>query len=467
MEDAPRVGRKPQKSVSQQILVYKECKDELLENGCVKPASREIYDTLCKRLDMTRKAINLSIIRNSELIFGQKYTNRKCESEVEENEETSDDDWSSDSWITINLSDTEQKMFRSFEKQYSDRNRQVLPRDWANNLNAIIVRETKTECCINFVRGEIVANEIEAEGYCAECKGIIRVKSFNSRQNMKIKIIAGTEEHTFTKKRRVTHGQKKELEEKLKTTYPSNVLNELADQKPLLEHESRDIPSKSALKSIRHNVLNKSKLDSNCINALRKMKYLPEFEGAIKEISTDPLRVIFWTKYQEMWYNNYACNEKSTICIDATGSIVTSANLLSGLGLDHIKLPHIFLYLIVAITAEGVSVPVAQFLSADQRSIAISYFLQSWLIAVKKPPKEIIIYDSAALLKSCVLSFTSCESVKGYIQRCFTILNGSENSLPSCFIRLDISHFVKNLHRLNVFKNIDRRISKFFYAALA
>lgn len=446
--------------------MFKSYKDDLIENGFIKPATREIYKELSEKLEMTSKAINVAIVRHSEEIFGVKYTNKKIERKPNEDDELEDEIWSCDSWITILLNDDEMKLFDSQEKKYSDRNRRIPQKNWANDLSAIIVRETETECCINFVRGDICGNEIEANGYCSECKGTITVKSFDSHRMLRVKLDAGSETHTFTKKRRITHDRKKLFEEKLKTSYPSNVLNELANEMPLLSHESRDIPSDSTLKAIRHKVLNKSMLDPNSINALRKMKYLPQFGGAIKEIGTDPLRVIFWTEYQLMWYKNYAAHERSTVSIDATGRLVSSTNLLSGLGLDNIKLPHIFLYLIVAKTSESVSVPIGQYLSADQSSLSISYFLQLWQSEFKKKPREIVLDDSAALLKSCVLSFTSCGSVKEYFQKCFMVLNGHKEEIPSTYIRLDISHFSKTLKLQNVFKSVDFRVRRFYLCCI-
>lgn len=446
--------------------MYIKYKEELIENGFIKPATRDIYTVLCEKLEMTAKAINVAIVRNSEALFGVKYTNQKVVDKSNQDDKINEEAWSYDTWVTIQLTDDEQKHFHVEEKKYARRNKLVLGPEWANHLDEIIVRGTHTDCCINFVRGEVIGNEIDANGYCSECKGIILVKSFDNRRILKVKLTEGPEEHTFKKKRRITHNRKKFLEEKLKTSFPSNVLHDLANELPLMNHESRKVPTSGALQKIRERVLNESMLDPNCVNALRKMKYLPEFEGAIKEISTDPLRVIFWTKYQLIWYKGYAERKIPTVSIDATGSLVSSTNLLNNLGLDHIKLPHILLYLIVAKTAEGVSVPIAQFLSADQRSLSISFFLQSWLLDFKVNPKEIVLDDSAALLKSCVMSFASCESVNEYIQKCYMVLNGNKEAIPPCFIRLDISHFVKNLHRLDLFKKIDRRVSKFYLCCI-
>lgn len=183
---------------------------------------------------------------------------------------------------------------------------------------------------------------------------------------------------------------------------------------PLMEHEPRDLPSRAALATLRYRQRNESFLDENCIMALRKLKYLPEFEGAIKEIATDPLHVVFWTDYQELWYRRYAATERTCVSLDATGGIAISSNLLAGL--DPIKLPHIFLYLIVARQSTGVSVVVGQLLSANQHFAQISYFPQTWTSKFGTP-KEAVMDDSAALLKSCVMSFASCQSVNEYLKR--------------------------------------------------
>lgn len=134
--------------------------------------------------------------------------------------------------------------------------------------------------------------------------------------------------------------------------------------------------------------------------------------------------------------------------------------LLNGLNLDGIKLPHIFLYLIVAKTRTGSSVVVGQMLSADQKASTIGFWLDWWLNRFK-PPEEAIMDESAALMKACILRFALC-TVKEYVRRCFAVLNGSKAMLPSCYIRNDISHFLKNLHSLGVFRSIDKRV-KFFY----
>lgn len=76
------VGRRAKVDLAKQIEIYRTRKDELIENGHVKPATREIFNTLSAELQMTAKAIHLTVVRHSEEIFGIKYTSEKFEKKV-------------------------------------------------------------------------------------------------------------------------------------------------------------------------------------------------------------------------------------------------------------------------------------------------------------------------------------------------------------------------------------------------
>lgn len=60
--------------MSSQIAIYKEHSKELLdENEKILPATAEIYKKLAPKLnEMTTKAIQLSVVKNAEEIFGKK-----------------------------------------------------------------------------------------------------------------------------------------------------------------------------------------------------------------------------------------------------------------------------------------------------------------------------------------------------------------------------------------------------------
>lgn len=85
--------------------------------------------------------------------------------------------------------------------------------------------------------------------------------------------------------------------------------------------------------------------------------------------------------------------------------------------------------------------------SAQQDSTRISYFFSRWLEDFKVP-KEVTIDASAALKKSCSISFAQCNVIKDYLQRCYDVLLLDKTTeLPKCFIRLDVAHFIKTIKR--------------------
>lgn len=65
-------GRKGKVDLNDQLEIYREfAKDLIDENGKIRPASSDIYQKLSLKLNMTAKAINLVIRKNSNEIFGK------------------------------------------------------------------------------------------------------------------------------------------------------------------------------------------------------------------------------------------------------------------------------------------------------------------------------------------------------------------------------------------------------------
>lgn len=83
-----------------------------------------------------------------------------------------------------------------------------------------------------------------------------------------------------------------------------------------------------------------------------------------------------------------------------------------------------------------------------------------------KTPSEAIMDDSKALLKSCSDSFARCHNINDYIRKCFDVLDGKTSKLPSCFLRLDIAHWVKSLHRNKIWKDVDRQVKHFYLCCI-
>lgn len=64
------------------------------------------------------------------------------------------------------------------------------------------------------------------------------------------------------------------------------------------------------------------------------------------------------------------------------------------------------------------------------------------------------------------MSFASCNNIKEYIDTCFEKLNGKDVQLPKCYIRLDVAHFVKNLHKNKIIKKMAAASKQFYLSCI-
>lgn len=322
-------------------------------------------------------------------------------------------------------------------------------------------------CSYTFNRADLLNDELKMTGTCKECRGSVYVSSSSNRTELHMEFAKGDGTHSFSTYRRVTSTKSKLLFDKLKTNTVHNVYHEqskdIADD---AEYLPRDFVSEKSLSNIKskHNLAK-----GTAIHELRRMKYSGEFGDSIQEIQTDPFCVIFWSKQQKHYYSQLLKKVDSpSISLDATGTVVTNNSLLSDIRseLDRdITLQHVFLYLISAKNQGEGSVPVAHMLSAQQDSIRISYFFKRFMQEFKTP-SEAIMDDSKALLKSCSDSFARCHNINDYIRKCFDVLDGKTSKLPSCFLRLDIAHWVKSLHRNKIWKDVDRQVKHFYLCCI-
>lgn len=125
----------------------------------------------------------------------------------------------------------------------------------------------------------------------------------------------------------------------------------------------------------------------------------------------------------------------------------------------------------MASTKSGVSTPVTQMLSAKHDNKTIARWLEAFADTVGGPPKEVVIDESAALLLASIKAFTQFNNVPQYLNRCHQLLeichlNNDKIELPTCFIRHDISHIIKNLVKAKVFEKCQERVKKFFLYAI-
>lgn len=160
--------------------------------------------------------------------------------------------------------------------------------------------------------------------------------------------------------------------------------------------------------------------------------------SAIRDIGYDKFFIHFWSDLQLKIYKDYCTKNKSpTICFDATGGCCKKIKRYN----DQIS-NAIFLY-------EGVmeinnqSFTALSMLSERHDNISISLWLKRWLRHDIKPPKTTVSDQSIALMSGIAQTFTQYNSLEKYLEVCFNIIQGKNNeTVPKCFIRNDINHFV-------------------------
>ncbi|CAI6357791.1 unnamed protein product [Macrosiphum euphorbiae] len=85
-------------------------------------------------------------------------------------------------------------------------------------------------------------------------------------------------------------------------------------------------------------------------------------------------------------------------------------------------------------------------LSGQHDNVSIFLWLKGWLRSANfTPPKVVISDQSLALMSALVQSFTQYNFFEKYLNICFSIFkekNNSEQKIPTCFIRNDVSNFV-------------------------
>lgn len=438
----------------------------------IKPFTDQIFDKIRDELDnkMTTKAIHWAVQRHAADIFGENnyidHMTKKTDS-IKSTDEDIDylmDDGESLCLILHVRDPEEQYWFDLIENVGPTRSYTALRPGWSDMLFKVLAREASLKCVLNFKRANIIGNEFKAIGACNECKGTVKVTSSNNRQTLCLEMTKGTEPHTHTKLRRMTTAKSNLIANELMTKTTNEVYLEQASN---IRFDTENLPRSFVNRKSIENVKGRINRDhESAINRLRMLKYSPEHGDSIKEISTDPFCVLFWTKIQQYVYIQIKQKHGAYCSLDATGGLIRTDSLTSEIAEKlgrRINQPHVFLYLISVKQPDGKSTPVGQMLSAQQDSIKISYFLDRWLQDFPIP-NEITVDDSAALQKSCAKSFAQCKNTSEYVMKCFDFLSSKSTSLPLCFMRLDISHLVKNWHRNKDLKKMDPRARQLYLA---
>lgn len=502
--------------IAAQVKLFQKHKSDLYDGRRAKPCSAEIYKTLSKTLGMTAAAIRMSVVRRTNEILGSSTTVQLKEETValldqsteSENEKSQLDEsvcskkaiahTSANESIEINEQDesiepheeqnesSEQheacdeddvnpqqikrktisfvvnvdskQIFDVQEKTQGKKKRVKAAAGWGWRLRKVLWDNFKTQCFWLFKSADPKVNgDVTCKGGCKYCGASINIRFVaGESMNVEIRNYDSSKSHPQQKCRLSTEGKAyfanlvRNSSAHLVHINEANLIMEKGD--PVPAH----LPSENALRLIKCRDENTSTSTSNRFSkdalwALVELK-CESYPDVIREISIYPFCVRYALPMQEEAYNLATKRKRSVVSLDATG---TGLRTFRFLPVTTKKKMPVFLYT-MGCHSTGKTIPIYQVLS-DKHTLG---FHVGWLTEWARKNKnvdEIIMDDSAALIGACVQAFTRCLNTNEYISQCWDCLL-FDASPPRVFIRLDRSHVVKSLHRLEILNKEDIRI---------
>lgn len=364
------------------------------------------------------------------------------------------------------------------EVEYNDKERHVrnytiLKRGaWCNALNDKIWDTTKCPCTLTFKRGKVNPESVEKciriFGNCVECNAMLSiwcnsipekgpVVLHGAIEKIKKNLHTGKAKRWLNGERRVTVS--KELCEGKRLPYVWRAA-EAHSRMNLGDPEPSDLPSLIVLRKAKHERGNKELPDKDPILSLQTLKHSVPHSGSIRDIGLDKFFCHYWTPSQIQVYTTMSKMPGASMCFDATGTVVKKLKRPNSYSGD------IFLYQGVLFTKE-VHVPVVQMLSERHNILAIAQWLNEWQASGATAPKQVVCDFSLALLGGVVKAFTPHQDLKAYLRECFHLLMGkSSPTLPPCFLRIDVAHFIKMVSRWECLRSKTKRIREFYIRAM-
>ena len=304
---------------------------------------------------------------------------------------------------------------------------------------------------------------------CHECgghlQGYLRLKPGKSHDALFDCKLEDAPPNYFHRKRRHRRGNLRsqvatELLESKKTAKECRL--EHASALHLNEGMDPNIPNAAVLRKAKQEALDKC-LDlktSDPIQNLLQAKFSMH-PRTIKNIGLHLFFCHYWSDEQELLYKSACKEDKScTLIIDVSGSFALPVVLPNGK-----KSPHIMMFCCICQT-EAYTFPAFHMVSAKQDAQAITDFLAQ--IRKRVPAPRMTVSDfSMAILIAIARVFANCVDFQDYLKRCYQIIMSIGNPvLPSCFIRMDVSHFVKMICNWPCVKNSLEKVREFTVKSL-
>lgn len=485
--------RKLKVPLDEVIEAIKKCKDIIFQDdkivGPTHPIWSEIENNLkgeiskkflytivkCDRYDILNK-LNIKLREHDSEQLIDDSNNSNTDNEYNGNDDIEKIDFK------ITLSKEEWNSLKS-EKKYKEQNSQYLIRfykvlnsgSWTDIVHSHFWEQTKIACSVTYKRAKIYESGInycEFYGQCKSCqselKGILQDKPSNNSRAIFQCTYSGHFRQCYDKTKRKTTLEKKQYYiEKLVNEKMSADMLRRTEGNNLMEFDDKEpshLPTANALRIIECRTLKDQREEEDPILAICKMKYLHPYINIIKDIGYDRFYVHYWSAPEINVYRKYVKhNNISTICIDATGSLVKKPTLIFKK-----KTKNILLYEI-AIHDKTIKAQysVSHMLSEKYDNNSIYNWLIEWIRNGAPCPKQVVTDMSLALLAAVVRAFTQYNNLTNYISACFQLLFNMQQDPPTCFVRCDVAHIIKLVTTWKPLHLVDKRVKDFIVRTIA
>lgn len=427
---------------------------------------------------MTPKALYLSAKRHFIEFFGDENLQDDADSNSAQSVNVEDDVSSSsdsitnnvdvesfkvdhDSWHNVKPTVVTGKRNDIIKPGITHKRRKRMPKSkWTNIFCEWIWRHTTNRCVWTFKNSCVTDDyHMKCTGRCKECNGKINITTNGNSESVMLTCSFQNVDKNMihTSKIKLSSHKTKQLASQMQNQYPIVMRNKMINSS-MQDDETREpplIPNLKSLQNVRNRHDAEKRFHKLVILALWIMSFTEPWVNVIRTVSLQPFFIHYWTELQ---LNFYKRASKAVLSIDATGSIFKKIS--PPYPTNDYDSKHLFLY-VVMLKIKDTSVPLSQMISAVQTMDNIFQWLKKW-IGGMKVPNEVVCDDSAAIIGAVVNAFTRSTTTREYLSHCFKVLCHAECCLITCLIRLDTSHFLKSLYRLQCFKFIDIRVKSFY-----
>ncbi|KAJ1518804.1 hypothetical protein ONE63_011579 [Megalurothrips usitatus] len=341
------------------------------------------------------------------------------------------------------------------------------PEGWSGAIVNLLWEQHFIPCPLVFKRAQVHVNNPREhyvdfeDGTCSECgaeaKGHILIKP-DDNQPVQLVIVATDTREIPHKTRRQLRGQeRRDVGQTVKSMSCSEYRRQEGTGKTQGAVVAPTLYSEDVLRKAKQETKRKElglpKAESE-VATIVNMKYAHPFLGSIHIVGFDPILVWYCTPTQMQLHNIIVQKGYSRMSMDATGSLV-----------ERLKRPdehlcgHVMLFQVIGNTGSE-TVPLNQLLSERQDSNTLAFWLNESLRRGARVPNEMVSDDSPAIINALSRSVAGCSSAQDYKSKCFLYLMNSSQTLPRCYLRKDLAHFINNARKWPLWTQVNNPLVK-------